>query len=522
MRRLLALAALSVAVPAQAQVEQATIASLAADMASGRTNSQKTVKAYLRRIAAMDHKGPRLNSIIALNPRALVQARALDAERRAGKLRGPLHGVPILLKDNIEAAGMPTTAGSLALARNDPGRDSPVAASLKARGAIILGKTNLSEWANFRSEQAMSGWSAVGGLTRNPYALDRTTCGSSSGSGAAVAAGFAPAAIGSETNGSIICPSSMMGLVGLKPTLGLIPRTHIVPISHSQDTAGPMARSVRDVAMLLSALIGSDPGDPATKDAMAHAGDYAAAIDPAAIRGMRIGVLRPTARPDLLEKYDAALAVLRAAGATLVEVKRPPMDGMAAASYDVLKYEFKAGVNAYLATTRPDQVPTRTLQALIHYNAEQAGHEMPLFGQDIFAMAQEKAGLDDPAYKAAREKSLRLAGREGIDAMLAEGRADLLVTISYGPAWLSDTVWGDQYEGPGGSTGPAAIAGYPHLTVPMGALRGLPVGLSFIGPAYAEQTLLNAGAAFEAAAGVRLRPDFRKTVDEGPELESAP
>ncbi|WP_298398146.1 amidase [Sphingobium sp.] len=520
MKRLLpVLALLMTGAPAQAQMEDATITSLSADLASGRTSSEKAVRAYVKRIAAMDRKGPRLNAIIALNPHAIAQARALDAERRAGRVRGPLHGVPILLKDNIEAAGMPTTAGSLALARNDPGRDSPVAAALKAKGAIILGKTNLSEWANFRSERSMSGWSAVGGLTRNPYALDRTTCGSSSGSGAAVAARFAPAAIGSETNGSIICPASMMGLVGLKPSIGLIPRTHIVPISHSQDTAGPMARSVRDVAILLSALIASDPGDPATVNAMAHAGDYAAALNPAKIRGMRIGVLRGGAQPELLARYEHALAVLKGLGAQLVEVKKPPMEGMSAASYDVLQYEFKADLNAYLASTRADQVPTRTLDALIAFDAAHAATEMPLFGQDIFTLSQAKAGLDDPAYRAARDTSLRLAGKDGIDAMLTDNRVDLLVTISYGPAWLSDTVWGDQYEGPGGSTGPAAIAGYPHLTVPMGLVRGLPVGLSFIGAAYAEQRLLDAGLAYEQAAGISPRPDFRPTADTGPELE---
>lgn len=522
-RFMLAAAALLLASPAAAQIEDATIASLSADLTAGRTTSVQAVRAYLERIAALNRKGPALNAVLTLNPQALAQARVLDAERKAGKLRGPLHGVPILLKDNIEAAGMPTTAGSLALARNDPGRDSPVAAALKTKGAIILGKTNLSEWANFRSERSMSGWSGLGGLTRNPYALDRTTCGSSSGSGAAVAAGLAPAAIGSETNGSIICPSSMMGLVGLKPTIGLIPRNHIVPISHSQDTAGPMARTVRDVATLFSALIASDPGDPTTANAMAHAHDYAAALDPAAIRGMRIGVVRGGAQPDLLARFDAALAVLKGAGATLVEVKKPEALGQAAgmgdASYDVLKYEFKADLNAYLATTRPDQVQSRTLADLIAFDEAHKGEEMSLFGQDIFAMAQAKPGLDDPAYKAARAKSLRLAGAQGIDTMLSADKLDLLVMISYGPAWIADTVWGDQYEGPSGSTGPAAIAGYPHLTVPMGAVRGLPVGLSFIGTAHAEQVLLNAGYAYEQAAGVRLKPDFRATVDAGPDLE---
>jgi amidase len=511
------------ATPAVARgIEDATIASLSADLSAGRTTSVRAVRAYLKRIAALDRKGPRLNSIIGLNPHALAEARARDAERRAGRIRGPLHGVPILLKDNIETAGMPTTAGSLALAGNASGRDAPVAAALRAKGAIILGKTNLSEWANIRSERSMSGWSAAGGLTRNPYALDRTTCGSSSGSGAAVAAGLAPGAIGTETNGSVICPSSMMGLVGLKPTLGLVPRTHIVPIAHSQDTAGPMAHNVRDVATLFSAMIASDPADPATVDALAHATDYAAALDPAAIRGLRIGVLRAGDQPQMLALYDRALKALENLGAVLVEVRKPPMEGMSAASYQVLQYELKADLDAYLAGTIPAQVPSRTLADLIAFNAAHAAREMPLFGQEIFEMAQAKGDLADPAYKAARAKSLRLAGKEGIDAMLSDNRVALLVSISYGPAWLADTVWGDQYEGPSGTSAAPAIAGYPHLTVPMGQVRGLPVGLSFIGAAYTEQMLLNAGLAYEQAAGLHPRPDFRATVDVDPALEATP
>lgn len=502
-----------------APVEEAGIASLSADLSAGRTTSVRAVRAYLERIASMDRRGPRLNSIITLNPDALKQAAVLDAERRAGRLRGPLHGVPILLKDNIEAAGMPTTAGSLALARNDNGRDAPVAAALKAAGAIILGKTNLSEWANFRSTRSMSGWSGMGGLTRNPYALDRTTCGSSSGSGAAVAAGFAPAAIGTETNGSIICPSSLMGLVGLKPTVGLVPRTHIVPISHSQDTAGPMAHDVRDAAILLSVLIASDPADPATADAKAHAHDYAAALDPAAIKGMRIGVMRGIDQLALIALYDAALARLTALGAVLVEVEKPNMDAMRAASGTVLNAEFKTDLNAYLASTDPAKVESRTLADLIAFNSAHANREMPLFGQELFEKAQAGAGAADPAYAEARDKAKRLAGPEGIDAMLAAHKVDLLLTISYGPAWISDTLYGDNYPGPRGSTSPAAIAGYPHLTVPMGQVRGLPVGLSFIGAAYDEQRLLNAGYAFEQAQGLKLRPDFRPTADAGPELE---
>jgi len=519
---LLAILLLSCAAPSAAQgVEDETIAGLSDDLAAGRTTSEKAVRAYLRRIAALDRKGPRLNSIIALNPNIITQARAMDAERKAGKPRGPLHGIPILIKDNIETLGMSTTAGSLALVANDNGRDAPVVAALRAQGALILGKTNLSEWANIRSERSMSGWSAVGGLTRNPYALDRTTCGSSSGSGAAVAAGFAPGAVGTETNGSVICPSSMTGLVGLKPTLGLIPRTHVVPISHSQDTPGPMAKTVRDVAILLSAMIASDPADPATKDAMSHMADYAAHLDAGALKGMRIGVIPRGAQPELLGRFQAALDVMKAAGAELVDVTPPKAEGIGDASYDVLKYELKADMADYLATTSPDKVKVRTLADLIAFDKAEATREMPLFGQDIFEMAEKKGGLDDPAYREARAKSLRLAGKEGIDAMLSAGRLSLLVMISYGPAWLSDTVWGDQYEGPSGSTGSAAIAGYPHLTVPMGLVHGLPVGVSFVGTAYAEQTVLNAGYAYEQAAGIKVKPSFSPTVDAGPPLEGA-
>lgn len=521
---LLGLAALLHPLPANAKapgIEDETITSLGLRIASGETTSEKVARAYLKRIDAMDRKGPRLNSIIALNPNAIAEARALDAERRAGKLRGPLHGVPILIKDNIETLGMPTTAGSLALADNDNGRDAPLVAALRAKGAIILGKTNLSEWANIRSTRSLSGWSTIGGLTRNPYALDRTTCGSSSGSGAATAAGFAPAAIGTETDGSIICPSSMNGLVGLKPTVGLVSRTHVVPISHSQDTPGPMTRSVRDAAILLTAIAGSDPADPATKEASGHAHDYAAQLNPAALKGLAIGVVRPNLRPEMTAHFDAALAVLRAAGAMLKDVTPPEAKGVGAAEFEVLQYELKADLNAYLASTDAKRVPSRTLADLIALNRKQATQAMPLFGQEIFETAEAKGPLTDAGYMKARELSRRLAGADGIDKMLRDNKVRLLITPSYGPAWLSDTVWGDQYEGPGGSTTMAAIAGYPHLTVPMGAIRGLPVGLSFVGPAWSEQLLLDAGAGYEQAAGVKLRPDFRATADMGPELEGA-
>lgn len=498
-----------------------TVASLSEGIASGRITSVAAVRAYLNRIAAMDRRGPRLNSIIALNPRALAEAKALDGERRARKSRGPLHGVPVLIKDNIEVGGMPTTAGSLALARNDNDRDAPLVASLRAQGAIILGKTNLSEWANMRSTRSLSGWSAIGGLTRNPYALDRTTCGSSSGSGAAVAAGFAAAAVGTETDGSIICPASMTGLVGLKPTVGLVPRTHIVPISHSQDTAGPMAHTVRDAAALFSAMIVSDSGDIATANAAAHRHDYAAALDASRIKGMRIGVIHIGAQPEWVARFDAALATLKAAGAVLVEIAPTSTKGMGDAEGDVLHAELKADLDAYLASTRADRVPTRTLNDLIAFNTAHADKEMPLFGQESFLTAQATEGLADPAYIAARKASLRLAGKEGIDKMLADNAVAVIVMPSYGPAWPSDTVWGDQYEGPGGATGRSAIAGYPHLTVPMGLVRGLPVGLSFLGAAYDEQRLLDVGYAYEQAARLVLRPDFRPTADTGPALEGA-
>ncbi len=517
-----AAAALLSAAPLPAQgIEDETIASLTQGMAAGRITSVQAVEAYLARIAGMDRQGPRLNSVIALNPDARAEAQARDAERKAGKLRGPLHGVPVLIKDNIDARGMPTTAGSLALARNDPGRDASLVAALRAQGAVILGKTNLSEWANIRSSRSLSGWSAVGGLTRNPYALDRTTCGSSSGSGAAVAAGFAAAAVGTETDGSIICPSSMTGLVGLKPAIGLIPRTYVVPISHSQDTAGPMAHSVRDAAILFSAMIASDPADPATRDANRYKKDYAAALDPVRIKGMRIGIIRIGAQPEWVARFDAALATLKAAGAEIVEIKPSPSDGMGDAEGVVLYTELKADLAAYLASTKPDQVPSRTLADVIAFNEREAAKEMPLFGQETFLEADATKGLDDPAYISAREKSLRLAGTEGIDRMLAENKVEMIVMPSYGPAWLSDTAWGDQYEGPGGSTGRAAIAGYPHLTVPMGLVRGLPVGLSFIGTAHDEQKLLDVGYAYEQAAKIRIKPDFRPTVDGGPEMEGA-
>nr|WP_245708339.1 amidase [Sphingomonas palmae] len=500
-------------------VEEQSVEQVQAAMTAGRATSVDLTRAYLARITAMDRKGPSLRSVIALNPDALAQARVLDAERKAGRIRGPLHGVPILIKDNVETADrVATTAGSLALAANVTGRDAPLVARLRAAGAVILGKTNLSEWANIRSDHSMSGWSAVGGLVRNPYALDRTACGSSSGSGAAVAASFAAAAVGTETDGSITCPSSLNGLVGFKPTLGLVSRTHVVPISHSQDTAGPMARSVRDAALLLSAMSAPDPADPATAGTQVR--DYTAGLSTAALLGMRVGVIRPRALPaDLAARFDAALAVLRAQGATLVEVTPPKLDGLGEAEFQVLLTELKADLNSYLATT-PQAVQTRTLDQVIAFNRAHAGTEMPFFAQETFEKAAQTKGLSDPAYKAARAKSLRLAGAQGVDAMLAQAGAQVLVEPSYGAAWLSDPVYGDQYGGPSAASLPA-IAGYPHLTVPMGLVRGLPVGLSFIGTRGDDQRVLGAGYAYEQASHARVPPRYLPQADVGAGLNGA-
>lgn len=524
MRLLFAFVALAFAVPAITQnapkVEEASIGDLRAMMEAG-TSSEAITRAYLARIAAMDRQGPVLRAVITTNPDAIAQARASDARREAGTALGPLDGIPILIKDNIETKDpMPTTAGSLALKDNITHRDAPVVARLRAAGAVILGKANLSEWANIRSTHAMSGWSAVGGLVRNPYALDRTACGSSSGSGAAVAASFAPVALGTETDGSVVCPASINGLVGLKPTIGLVSRTHIVPISHSQDTAGPMAKSVRDTAMLFSAMIGSDPADAATKNADAHRKDYAAGLSDTALQGLRIGVIRPEGMPaHLIDAYDRALGVLKAEGAVLVEVKEPKAEGLGDAEFVVLKTELKADLNAYLAST-PPAVKTRTLADLIVFDKANAEAEMPFFAQEIFEQAEATRGLSDPHYLAARAMSLRLAGAEGIDAMLKAAKAVLLVEPTYAQAWLSDPVYGDQYSAPSSSTLPA-VAGYPNLTVPMGLADGLPVGLSFIGTAYSEATLLGAGYDYEQASHARVPPRYLPQADVGPGLEGA-
>jgi amidase len=495
-------------------VEERTIAELQSDLATGVTSSEALVGVYLERIERVDRTGATLRSVLALNPKALDDARALDAERKVGKLRGPLHGIPILVKDNIETADpVPTTAGSLALIANTTGRDAPLVARLRAAGVIVLGKTNLSEWANIRSSHAVSGWSAVGGLTRNPYALDRNACGSSSGSGAAAAASLAAATIGTETDGSITCPASINGLVGIKPTVGLVPRTHVVPISHTQDTAGPMTRTVADTALLLTVMAGSDAADGATKDADARKADYYAALDADALKGKRIGVLSflqgyHTATDEVFER---ALDEMKAAGATLVVIEEfPHLDRINDAELPILLAELKVNLNEYLAST-PKSVATRTLEDVIAFNVRTPA-ELALFGQDLFAQAQQTPGLADAKYREAVATAKGLAGREGIDRMLKQHKLDALAAPTGGPAWTIDVVNGDHFLG-AASTLPA-VAGYPHITVPMGEATGLPVGLSFIGEAWSEAELIALAYAFEQRTHARKPPHYLRSVED--------
>jgi amidase len=469
--------------------------------------------AAIERIRRID---PQLNSVIAIDPTAIDQARRLDGRTALG----PLGGRPVLIKDNIEAAGpLPTTAGSLALLGNVTNRDAPLVARLRAAGAVILGKTNLSEWANIRSSNSISGWSAVGGQTRNPYALDRNGCGSSTGSGVAVAAGLVRMAIGTETDGSVTCPAAINGIVGLKPTVGLVSRTHIVPISHSQDTAGPMTATVREAAELLTAIAGSDPADEATREADKHKRDYAAALDAGSLRGKRIGVMRFASGFGTDEPFERALAVLKAQGATLVEIKKFDEKDLGEKEFSVLLTELKADLNAYLKGS-PAPIPVRTLADVIAFNKAHAAQEMPLFGQDTFEKSEKTKGLDDPAYRKARARSFELAGPQGIDRLLKEHDVVALVGPTMPPAWKIDAVNGDQISG-GGAGSLAAVAGYPHLTVPMGQVKGLPVGLSFIGSKWSEPLILSLGYAYEQARGPLPPPLFLRSIEESPAIAPA-
>ncbi|WP_294120717.1 amidase [Sphingomonas sp.] len=455
--------------------------------------------------------GDRTNAILAIDPTATEQ----EANVAASGMRGRLVGKHILIKDNIEVAGMPTTAGSLALKDNNTGRDAPLITRLRAAGMVIVGKTNLSEWANIRDNASISGWSAVGGQTRNPYALDRDPCGSSSGSGAAVAAGITNYAIGTETNGSITCPASINGIVGLKPSVGLVSRTRIVPISVTQDTAGPMTRTVREAAELLTAIAGTDPADPATVEADSRKVDYATALIGASLKGKRLGLMRFASGFGTDKALDQALAVLRAQGAEIVEIKELGGAKEEPKQLPVLLTEFKVGLNAYLATT-PPAVKTRTLADVIAFNKADP-RELALFGQDLFEKAEATKGLSDPDYIKARDEGIAYAGINGIDRLLRDNKVDALIGPTESAAWLIDAVHGDQYPG-GGAGYLAAIAGYPHLTVPMGLVKGLPVGLSFIGPKWSEAELLRLGYAYEQARGPFPGPRFLPSIEQAPEI----
>jgi amidase len=521
---------------------------LQADMAAGAQTARGLTESYLWRIAEIDRAGPRLNAVIEINPDALDIAAALDAERRKRGPRGPLHGIPVLIKDNIDTADkMLTTAGSLALVGNCAAQDATVARKLREAGAIILGKTNLSEWANFRSTHSVSGWSSRGGQTRNPYALDRNPCGSSSGSGAAVAANLCAAAVGTETDGSIICPSHTNGIVGIKPTLGLVSRAGIIPISHSQDTAGPMARTVADAAILLNALAGPDLRDPVTLNhhgtrtsaddadqnlafepsALSAPGpdssfgqtkpgpsplDYSRFLDREGLRGARIGVARNFCgfNPRVDAIFEASLGALRTAGAILVDPANiETAKQLDDPEFEVLLYEFKADLNAYLAGLGP-AAPVHSLAEVIAFNEANRDRVMPYFGQEIMLLAQERGPLTDAKYLRALADCRRLARDEGIDATLAKHQLDAIVAPSGGPAWLTDVVNGDHYAG--GSSTPAAVAGYPSITVPAGYVYGLPVGISFIGAAWSEPALIRYAYAFEQATQVRRSPAFATSV----------
>jgi amidase len=491
-------------------VVELSLAAAGERMSAGSLTSRALTQAYLDRIVDIDDGGPELNAVIEINPKALDDADALDGERQAGKVRGPLHGIPVLLKDNIDVSGMVNSAGSLALAAHKPRQDAFIVARLRAAGAVILGKTNLSEWANFRSTRSTSGWSSRGGQTKNPYVLDRNPCGSSAGTGAAVAASLAVVGVGTETDGSIICPAAVNGLAGLKPTVGLVSRNGIIPISVSQDTAGPMGRSVADVAALLTALAAVDPGDPAGAAAEGKlAADYAAALRKDALQGRKVGVLRAAMgyHPDVDASVARAIATLKAAGAEVVDVTMAGYGRWGEAENDVLLYEFKDGLNKYL---KDSGAPHASLEAVIAWNAANADRVMPFFGQELFEQAQAKGPITDAAYIKARDAAKRMAGKDGLLAALEAQQLDALIAPSTGPAWPTDHVLGDHFTGAG--YGVAAVAGTPSLTVPSGESHGLPLGLTFMTRPYTEADLLAYGFAFEQATHARRRPEYLKSV----------
>ena len=512
-RRQFLIAAAAAAAAAHAAEEpdaELSLQDIAAAFDSERLSSQQLTQMYLTRIGRLDRQGPELRAVIETNPRALDIAAALDEERKARGRRGPLHGVPILIKDNVETSDrMMTTAGSLALEGWYAPRDAPLIERLRAAGAVILGKTNLSEWANFRSTHSLSGWSGRGGQTRNPYDTNRTPSGSSSGSAVAVAANLCAMAVGSETDGSIVSPASTNGIVGLKPTVGLVSRRGIVPISHSQDTAGPLARSVRDAAVMLSAMAGLDAADPASAAVGERFDpDFARYVDPNGLRGARLGIARKffADSAPLNGFLDGCVAALRDAGAIIVDPADLPLHGsFGAAEQDVLLYEFKADLNAYLRRL-PPTFPVRSLAALIRFNEAHKDREMPLFDQELLHQSQAKGALTDKAYLDARAACLKATRGNGIDAVLSQHKLDAMVSLTSGPAWLIDTVNGDSDTG--GCSAPAAVAGYPHITVPAGLYRGLPIGLSFFGAAFSEPKLIKLASGYESTARARVPPRF--------------
>ncbi len=497
------------------ELEELTITQLQEGMASGRWTARRLAELYLERIESLDRNGPAIRQIIEINPEALAIADSMDGERRAGRTRGPLHGIPILVKDNIATADrMETTAGSLALVGSKVPRDAHIVTRLRDAGAVILGKTNLSEWANFRSTHSSSGWSARGGQTRNPYALDRTPSGSSSGSGGAIAANFAAVAVGTETDGSVTSPAAAMALVGIKPTVGLVSRAGIVPIAHTQDTAGPMTRTVEDAAILLTALAGADPRDATTAAGARRATDFTRFLVRDGLRGARIGVAREkfagyNDRTDALLRD--ALDVMRQAGATIVDPANiATARTLDADEYDLLMYEFKADLDAYLAGLTSSRV--RSLADVIAFNRENAATEMPFFGQEIMERSQRKGSLRTAEYRQMLARGKRRAGAEGIDATMKRYRLDALVAPTQGPPTLIDLVNGDP-SGGGYFTSPAAIAGYPHITVPMGFVFGLPLGISFVGGAWSEPTLFRLAYGYEQATKHRRTPTFATTAN---------
>ena len=496
------------------ELNEASVGQLQDWMSGGRYTSRRLVELYLDRISQIDSAGPQLRSVIEINPDALAIADALDEERRTKGARGPLHGIPVLIKDNIDTGDrMLTTAGSLALEGAPAPRDAFVVERLRQAGVVILGKTNLSEWANFRSLKSTSGWSARGGLVKNPYVLDRNPCGSSSGTGAAIAASLAAVGVGTETDGSIVCPSSVNALVGIKPTVGLVSRSGIIPISYSQDTAGPMARTVADAAVLLIAMTGVDPRDPATASVPSARADYVAALNAGALQGARIGVARAQFfgySPPADRLVDAAIAEMKAKGATIVD----PADITTAARLDaceieVLLYEFKAGVNTYL-TSRGPGVPVHSLKELIAFNERERAREMPHFGQELFVRAEQKGPLTTREYLDARSTCRDLARDRGIDAVMTMHGLDAIIAPTLGPAWPTDLLNGDHFLG--ASSTPAAVAGYPSITVPAGYVGELPIGISFIGRAWSEARLIGLAHAYEQATMHRRPPRFLQTI----------